>query len=297
MVDRKRGLGKGLSELGVGELLADIERPVAVAEAGAHKADDLKTLQVEQIKPGRYQPRQQFDEAALDELASSIKSQGIIQPIVVRQVATGGYEIIAGERRWRAAKLAGLAQVPVVIKTLTDEAAIAMSLIENIQRQDLNVVEEAVALQRLISEFDMTHQQVADAVGKSRTTVTNLLRLLNLESGVRRMLEKGMIEMGHARALLPLPEMQQIKVANYVVAKELSVRDTEKFIKQLNQEPSDDKTSKTSIDPDVKRLTKFLGDTLGAKVDINYNSKGKGKMVIHYNSLAELDGILKHIKS
>ena len=290
----KRGLGKGLSDMGLSELLDGIEPTSSVAAPDAQ----LRELPVTQVKPGKYQPRQQMPQDALQELADSIKSQGIIQPIVVRRVSDDQYEIIAGERRWRAAQLAGLDQVPAVIRTINDEAAIAMSLIENIQRQDLNAIEEAQALHRLIEEFDMTHEQVAKAVGKSRASVSNLLRLLQLPSAVRAMVEQGKIDMGHARALLSLTPSQQMEVAQTIIEQALSVRQTEEMIRQLNQPKADMVSGKeaAAMDPDVKRLQNNLMERLGAVVNIRHGNHGKGRLVIHYNSLDELDGILDHIQ-
>jgi len=234
-----------------------------------------------------------MSEEALEELASSIRSQGIIQPIVVRPIAHNSYEIIAGERRWRAAQIAKLDAVPCIIKDVPDEAAVAIALIENIQREDLNAMEEAVALNRLLNEFELTHQQVADAVGKSRTTVTNLLRLNNLNSDVKILLEHGDIEMGHARCLLALEGEAQSDAARTAVAKGLTVRETEKLVRAI-LEPAPAKQEHQK-DPDVKQLEQQLAENLGAKVEINYNKKGKGKLVISYTNLDELDGILNRI--
>ena len=292
---KKRGLGKSLSDMGLNELLSD--EPTAAPQSASAPATGVETLAIDQLTPGRYQPRQHFDETALQELSQSIKKQGIIQPMVVRERPGGKFEIVAGERRWRAAKLANLTQVPVIKKELSDEATIAIALIENIQRQNLNAVEEAIALQRLISEFDMTHQQVAEAVGKSRTTVTNLLRLLSLNTAVRRMLEKREIEMGHARSLLALSDEQQIRVAQYIVEKKLSVRETERFIKRLQAEPKEGGRGRAPVkNPDVARLEQELSDKLSADVKFEYNNQGKGKLIVKYNSFDELDGILARIK-
>lgn len=290
----KRGLGKGLSDMGLSELLDGIEPTSSVEAPDAQ----LRELPVTQVKPGKYQPRQQMSQDALQELADSIKAQGIIQPIVVRRLSDDQYEIIAGERRWRAAQLAGLDNVPAVVRTINDEAAIAMSLIENIQRQDLNAIEEAQALHRLIEEFDMTHEQVAKAVGKSRAAVSNLLRLLQLPSAVRAMVEQGKIDMGHARALLSLTPSQQMEVAQTIIEQALSVRQTEELIRQLNQPKDDAPSAKGAVtmDPDVKRLQNNLMERLGAVVNIRHGNNGKGRLVIHYNSVDELDGILDHIQ-
>jgi ParB family chromosome partitioning protein len=235
-------------------------------------------------------------EEALEELAASIRAQGVMQPIVVRPISSDKYEIIAGERRWRAAQIAGLDSIPAIIKLVGDEAAIAMSLIENIQRENLNPIEEAMALKRLQDEFELTQQEVADAVGKSRATVTNLMRLIGLSIDVRRMLEHGDLEMGHARALLSLPDIQQSEAARSVVGKGLSVRQTESLVRRLiAQGGSNNRASPKMVDPDIKNLEENLADKLGAKVMIQHTVKGKGQLVLKYNSLDELEGILSHI--
>lgn len=288
-MQKKRGLGKGLSDLGLDELLSDLNDTETSAEATAQ----FKKLPIDVIHPGRYQPRRQIDKEQLEELASSIRAQGIIQPIVVRR-AEQGYEIIAGERRWRAAQLAGLTEIPAIVRDLTDEAAMAMSLIENIQRQDLNVMEEAVALQRLIDEFQMTHHDVADAVGKSRVSVTNILRLLKLNHDVQRLVEQGLLDMGHARALLALDGLQQSDIAKKIVSQALSVRETERLVHQLQSSANSPERSLTR-DPDISRLEKELSDKLAASVSIHHQAKGKGKLIIQYNSLDELSGILDRI--
>jgi ParB family chromosome partitioning protein len=295
MAVRKRGLGKGLSDLGLTELLGEIT-PGADSSGNNHPSQvQFKTLPVHTIKPGRYQPRRQMCEESLQELAASIRSQGIIQPIVIREI-NDGYEIIAGERRWRAAQLADMKEVPVIIRNLDDESALAVSLIENIQRQDLNVMEEAVALQRLIDEFNMTHQELALAVGKSRASVTNILRLLKLNDDVRSLVEQGHLDMGHARALLALEGARQSKVANIVVARALSVRDTERLIRKI-VEPADTLAADNdAISVDATRLQENLSTRLGAKVTIRHGAKGKGKLVIHYKNADELDGILDKIQ-
>ena len=254
---------------------------------------ELRKLPVEFMQPGQYQPRKIMTDDALEELASSIKAQGIIQPIVVREIGKDKYEIIAGERRWRASQIAELDVIPCLVKDIPDEAAIAMALIENIQREDLNAMEEAIALQRLMQEFNLTHQQTADAVGKSRTTVTNLLRLLSLTEVCRTMLERGDLEMGHARALLSLTSDEQTSIARTVVAKGLTVRDTEKLVR--NQASSIRVKSKIKQDPHLDQLERQISDKLGAPIKIQHSSKGKGKLVIQYNSLDELDGVLKHM--
>ena len=263
-------------------------------EAYYQQAEKLIQLPLDIIQRGKYQPRREMDPDALEDLASSIRSQGIIQPIVVRQVLGGRYEIVAGERRWRAAHLAGLTEIPALVKDIPDEAAVAIALIENIQRESLNPIEEAFALQRLLEEFTMTHQQVAEAVGKSRTSVTNLLRLLTLSEEVKAMLEHGDIEMGHARALLTLPESLQIEAARNIVNKGLSVRDTEELAKQL-QLPKLPSMPK-SIDPDIRRLQEDLANRLNLAVAIQCSSKGKGKVTIKYSDIAELDAILGYFQ-
>jgi len=236
-----------------------------------------------------------MNQEALEELASSIKVQGIVQPIVVREISNDRYEIIAGERRWRATQLAGLDTIPAIIRNVPDEDAIAMSLIENIQREELNPMEEAVALQRLINEFELTHMQAAEAVGRSRVAVSNLLRLISLTDDVKRMLGNGDLEMGHARALLALDGGAQVQAAHQVASKGLSVRETERLVKRLLQgEPTPGKANQTN--PDVIQLENNISEKLGAKVKILHKDSGKGKMEIQYNSLDELDGILAHIK-
>jgi len=291
MSKKARGLGRGLDAL-----LNSTRTYPQSDESGNSESSDLKDLPVDIIQRGKYQPRIDMNQEALDELANSIKAQGVVQPIVVRPIGEGRYEIIAGERRWRATQLAGMSTIPAIIRDVPDEAAIAMSLIENIQREELNPIEEAAALQRLIDEFDMTHLQAAEAVGRSRVAVTNLLRLLSLNDDVKRMLGNGDLEMGHARALLTLDDTKQIQAAHQVVAKSLSVRETEKMVKRIiNGFDSHPKHTKVS-NPDVDRLENNLSEKLGAKVKISYKDTGKGKLEIQYNSLDELDGILAHIK-
>ena len=295
---KKRGLGRGLDALlGGAQASAPSEESVDEAAAPAPSASS-SSLPVEKIQRGRYQPRRHFDEDKLRELADSIAAQGLVQPIVVRLVDNGMYEIIAGERRWRAAQLAGLAEVPVVIKEVDDQTAMAMALIENIQRDDLNPLEEATALHRLLDEFGLTHQQVAQAVGKSRTTVTNLIRLLDLNPDVKALLEQGALEMGHARALLALKDGLQSEAAAQVAKKGLSVRETEALVRKLAEggaKPAK-KAEPAEQDPDVRRLLEDLTDRLGAKVALKQGSGGKGRLEISYNSLDELEGILSHIK-
>jgi ParB family transcriptional regulator, chromosome partitioning protein len=301
MSKNKRGLGRGLGDLGLGALLGDLQndttavatpslsRPSAQPEDPS--AAKLREIPVDKIRPGRYQPRKTMDPNALKELAESIRSQGIIQPIVLRRM-NEGYEIIAGERRWRAAQQAGLQAVPAIVRDIPDSAAIAMALIENIQRQDLNAIEEAAALQRLIMEFQLTHDEVAKAIGKSRTLVTNLLRLLKLNPDVRALVEKGRLDMGHARALLALSGIQQSDAANEIMARGLSVRQTEAMVRGL-QETKTSQAPAGRPDPNITRLESQLSEKLGAKVVVRHDNKGKGKLIVHYYSLDELDGLLE----
>jgi ParB family chromosome partitioning protein len=282
MSSNKRGLGRGLDAL-----LGD----VSVKEEKHH----LHTLPIEYLQRGKYQPRQDINPEKLQELADSIKAQGIIQPIVVRQIAHEKYEIVAGERRWRAAQLAGLAQVPVVIKEMDDRSAMAIALIENIQREDLNPLEEAEALRRLLDEFEMTHQHIAEAIGKSRTTVTNLLRLMDLQPEVKKLLLGNQLEMGHARALLSLEGLKQVALANKVVKEGLTVRATERLVKESHAEPKIHKVK--VIDNDTLRLQDDLTAKLGAKVIIDHKENGSGKLVITYSSLDELDGIIEQLRA
>ena len=289
MSAKKRGLGRGLDAL------------LATSQAGRSsdselpdKQTELQKIPVEFLQPGKYQPRKDMSSEALEDLASSIRSQGIIQPIVVRHISKDKYEIIAGERRWRAAQIAQLDVIPCLIKNVPDESAVAIALIENIQREDLNAMEEAQALERLMVEFELTHQEVATAVGKPRTTVTNLLRLNNLNDDVKLLLEHGDIEMGHARALLALQGDAQNEAAQIVSGKGLTVRDTENLVRRL-LEPAIDKVA-VKENPDVQRLQTELSENLGAPVSIAHNAKGKGKVVINFSSLDQLDGILNHIK-
>ncbi|MEZ7832214.1 MAG: ParB/RepB/Spo0J family partition protein [Gammaproteobacteria bacterium] len=296
----KRKLGKGLDVLlsrGSTETMASLlGKPAPAPPQAAEKDGDLKNIPIDLIQRGKYQPRTDMHEEALEELAASIRAQGVMQPIVVRPISSDKYEIIAGERRWRAAQIAGLDSIPAIIKLVGDEAAIAMSLIENIQRENLNPIEEAMALKRLQDEFELTQQEVADAVGKSRATVTNLMRLIGLSIDVRRMLEHGDLEMGHARALLSLPDIQQSEAARSVVGKGLSVRQTESLVRRLiAQGGSNNRASPKMVDPDIKNLEENLADKLGAKVMIQHTVKGKGQLVLKYNSLDELEGILSHI--
>jgi ParB family chromosome partitioning protein len=257
---------------------------------------NLKEIPVDLMQRGRYQPRIDMHPDSLEELAASIKAQGVVQPIVVRPIGSGRYEIIAGERRWRATQLAGIATIPAVVRDVPDEAAVAMALIENIQREELNPIEEAMALQRLIDEFEMTHQQAADAVGRSRAAVSNLLRLLTLTDDVKRMLSNGDLEMGHARALLTLGGGEQIQAAKSVQIKGLSVRETERLVKRIIELKNKPAPQPVREDPNIRQFQQDLSERLGAKIQFKHSEKGNGRLEIFYNSLEELEGILDHIK-
>jgi ParB family chromosome partitioning protein len=277
---KQKGLGRGLDAL--------------LAANNTPEAHRQETLTVGALQPGKYQPRTRMDPGSLEELAASIKAQGLIQPISVRPVSGGRFEIIAGERRWRAAQSAGLVEVPVLIRDIPDDAALAMSLIENIQREDLNPLEEAAGIQRLIDEFEMTHQQAADAVGRSRSAASNLLRLLQLAKPAQDMLMAGDIEMGHARALLPLSKGEQGRIAALVADKGYSVRETERMVaRELN--PPAKKSSERKPDRDLVRLEEELSDRLGATVKISANRKGSGSLSIRFGSLDQLDGLLARL--
>ena len=302
MTNKKHGLGRGLEAL-LGQATL---RPIPATPPPAR--DQLTHVPVDLLEKGRYQPRQDMREESLAELADSIRAQGVVQPIVVRPIGAPSatepqrYEIVAGERRWRAAQMAGLADVPAVVRPVNDETAVAMALIENIQREDLNPLEEALALSRLITEFELTHQQAAEAVGRSRAAVSNLLRLLELPQAIRPLIEKRELEMGHARALLGLTNKRQLtEVAGLVAKKGLSVRETEALVRRLlarlARGDDSDRSGSSAIerDPDIRRLESDLADKLGAKVELIQGAKGKGKLVISYHSLDELDGILAHI--
>ncbi len=284
MVAKKRGLGRGLEAL-----LPKGTKPETPMPSGG-----LDSLPVEWLRPGKFQPRTHFAEEALEELADSIRAQGVMQPVVVRQLADQQFELIAGERRWRAAQRAGLEKIPAVIREVDDESALAMSLIENIQREDLNPLEEAVALQRLIDDFQFTHQEVAAAVGKSRSAVTNTLRLTQLDDSVAEMLMRGDLEMGHARALLTLEQSAQVEIARTIVSKGLNVRQTESLARNLAN-PSEKKSKTPIVDPDTRRLEQNLGQQIGQPVEIKHAKQGKGKLIISYNSLDELDGVLSRM--
>ena len=281
---KMKGLGRGLDAL-----LAGSDKP---------QGDEQRNLPVDRLKPGKYQPRTHMDETSLGELAASIRAQGVMQPILVRAIDnTPGaerYEIVAGERRWRASQLAGLSEVPVLVRSIPDEQALAMALIENIQRENLNPLEEAQGLQRLIDEFGLTHQQAADAVGRSRPAASNLLRLLQLTATVQDMLMSGKLDMGHARALLPLGGAQQAAVAQRIVQKDLSVREAERLVQHLLNPPK--KAAEQAVDRDLLRLQEELADGLGASVAIRSNKKGAGKVTIEFGSLDQLDGLIARLR-
>jgi ParB family chromosome partitioning protein len=303
MAGKRKGLGRGLDALLGGsdnpktptEVIAETSSP----EPG--KDGRLADIPIEFIRRGKYQPRRDMHPEALEEMAESIRVQGVMQPIVVRPLSAVGtdgvqYEIIAGERRWRATQIAGLDKIPAVIRDVSDEAAIAMALIENIQREDLNPIEEAIALKRFQDEFELTHQEVAAAVGKSRTTVTNLLRLISLSDDVKKLLEHGDLEMGHARCLLTLASDEQREIARQVVAKGLSVRQTEALVRHAQKQDEQLATPEAKMSPDIRKLQDDLSDKIGVPVQVQHSAKGKGKLVLNYNNLDELDGILAHLK-
>ena len=285
---KKRGLGKGLDAL-LGEVSG-------ANLASSPENSSLTMLSIDLIERGSFQPRRDFDQDALQSLAGTIKSQGLVQPILVRSLANkDSYEIVAGERRWRAAQIAGLHDIPVIIKDVSDNEAMCLALIENIQREDLNPLEEAGALERLISEFEMTHDAVADAVGRSRPAVSNLLRLLELDDGVKKMLETGKLDMGHARTLLSLRPDKQLESATKILKQGLSVRATENLVKQLLDGNQHSRPKSDAKDANITKLENDLSERLAAKVSITHQSSGKGKLQISYNSLAELEGILKRL--
>ncbi len=289
MTTKKRGLAKGR---GLDALLGSIQKEKLQLEAQAIDYGQLKQIDVHLLKRGEYQPRRYINEQDLQELAASIEKHGVMQPIVIRPTEDEKhpYEIIAGERRWRAAQLAGLTQVPALVRELTDQVAIALALIENIQRQDLNPIDQAMALQRFHDEFGLSHQEIAETVGKARTTVSNLLRLLSLADSVKDFMQQGLLDMGHARAILTLKAKDQLKVAETVIEKSLSVRQTEQLVRELNT-PKVEKP-KQEVSYDIQQLSQQLTERFSAEVKIDYNKQGKGKLVISYHSLDELDGIL-----
>lgn len=282
---QKRGLGRGLDAL-LGTKPKDV--------ISNNQDANLTELDVDLIQPGKFQPRTKMDMMKLRELADSIKAQGMVQPVIVRSIGKNSYEIIAGERRWRAAQIAELSKIPVVVRDVDDRQTIAMALIENIQREDLSPLEEAIALQRLIDEFELTHQQAGEAVGRSRAAVSNLLRLLDLHRDVKKLLEDGQLEMGHARALLALDKGLQLKAAKEIIKKAMSVRLTEKFLKTFGEVAKT--IEKPTVDKDIQRLETELTEKLCSEVKIQHNNKGKGKLIINYHSVDELDGILARIK-
>lgn len=282
MAKLNKGLGRGLDAL--------------LSGSGADSNDVLREIEIAQLQPGKYQPRSSMDEASLNGLAESIKAQGIMQPILVREVKGNKFEIIAGERRWRAAQIAGLHRVPVIVRNVENHAALAMALIENIQRENLNPLEEAIGIQRLIGEFQLTHQAASEAVGRSRSATSNLLRLLNLSQHVQEVLMRGEIEMGHARALLALAGAQQVMAANKIIADKLSVRETEKLVHEiLNPVVKAERKKLIGGNVDIIRLQERVADQLGTKVGIQHKTRGMGKLVIEYKSLEQLDGILQKI--
>lgn len=290
MTIKKRGLAKGR---GLDALLGSIQKEKLQLEAQSMDHGQLKQIDVKLLKRGEYQPRRFIHESALEELAASIKKHGVMQPIVIRSVDDEQYpyEIIAGERRWRAAQLAGLTTIPAIVRDLPDQVAIALALIENIQRQDLNPIDQALALQRFHEEFGLSHQEIADTVGKARTTVSNLLRLLALEEQVKDFMQQGQLDMGHARAILTLKAKDQLKIAQVVIAKSLSVRQTEQLVRDFTA-PKQLDQAKPKVSADIQSLTQKLSERFSADVKIDHNKQGKGKLVIHYHSLDELDGIL-----
>jgi ParB family chromosome partitioning protein len=285
---KKRGLGRGLDAL----LRAGTANDISAADDGM-----LRHLPIQMVTQGRFQPRAEIRPEGLQELAESIRTQGVVQPIVVRSTFEDRYEIIAGERRWRAAQLAGLAEIPAVIREVSDQAAMAIALIENIQREDLNALEEAQALKHLIDSYEMTHQQVAEAIGRSRAAVSNLLRLLDLVEEVRSLMQAGKLEMGHARALLSLPATLQIKAAQQVLQRKLSVRETEALVNRLQTQRANRSAEvKQTPDPDVRIFQESLSERLGTQVKVQHKASGRGRLVIYYHSLDELEGIITHIK-
>ncbi len=277
----------------LGRNLSSMLSQTTLQQVQSKSRDELRNLPLDVITPGRYQPRSVFDEEKLAELADSIRSQGVVQPIVVRPTGDDQYELIAGERRWRAAQIAGIDTIPAVVRDVPDEVSVAMALIENIQREDLNPLEEATALRRLIDDFQMTQQEAADAVGRSRPAVSNLLRLLELMQEVKDMIDMRRIEMGHARALLSLEDRLQVQAAREVVRKQLSVRETENLVRRLQQ--SMKKKGSRRIDPDILRLQNSVSEQLGARVKIQHQASGKGKLVINYNNADEFEGILERL--
>ena len=288
---KNKALGRGLDALLGGNLVSNL----GGKSDAPPKPGELRELAVASLTPGKYQPRTRMDRAALEELASSIKQRGIVQPILTREIGGGKFEIIAGERRWRAAQIAGLATVPVLVREIADDAALGIGLIENIQREDLNAMEEAAGIQRLIEEFKLTHEEAAQAVGRSRTAVSNLLRLLELAKPVQDMVMEAKLDMGHARALLSLTKSKQVELAHQIVHKNLSVREAERLVKAASATPKASKTAMTA-DIDTRRLETDLADTLGTRVSLKADKKGKGALTIHFMDYEHLDGILERTK-
>lgn len=306
MTARKRGLGKGISALLSGADVAQalssddlqVQERTTSSVSSFDAGGEYRRLPVEFLQPGAYQPRRSIAPDALEELAQSIRSQGVMQPLVVRPVGDSKFEIIAGERRWRASQLAGLEDVPCVIRAVSDEAALALAIIENIQREDLSPLEQAVGLQRLKTEFDLTHQQIADAVGRSRASITNLLRLLNLHESVKQMLDVGDLEIGHAKCLLSLEPDLQVVLAKQIIDEDMSVRVTEAFVKRYidaQNSPAKNSSARQISNPDIDILQNSLAQKMGANVKIQHSTTGKGKLIIRYTSIDELEGILAHI--
>ena len=286
MVAKKRGLGRGLDALLGGD----------TAPATTEHEGELRTLSIDALQRGKYQPRQTMNPERLEELASSIKAQGLIQPVVVRAIGRDRYELIAGERRWRAAQMAGLSEIPALVKVVADQAVVAMALIENIQREDLSPLEEAHALARLIEEFKLTHSQAADAVGRSRAAVSNLLRLLELPAEIKRLLDEHKLDMGHARALATLPEKRAVALAREAAEKRWSVRELEEAVRRLDAVSSGVAKKPAARDPNIAALERELAEKLAARVSVAHAHNGRGKVVIHYHSLDELEGILEHLR-
>ena len=289
MAQKKSPLGRNLSSM---LSKSALQHATENAESVSSSRDSLRPLPIDLINPGPYQPRSIFDADRLEELAGSIRHQGVIQPVVVRATGDGKYELIAGERRWRAAQIAGIDKIPAIVRDVPDKIAIAMALVENIQREDLNPIEEATALRRLVDEFQMTHQEAGDAVGRSRSAVSNLLRLLELSEDVRELVDARHLEMGHARALLTLDPPMQAQAAREVVKKGLSVRETEQLVRRLKNPPT---RNIQLIDPDTRLIQGLIAEKLCATVKLSHNNRGKGKLIISYNSADELEGILAHM--
>lgn len=290
---KKARLGRGLDALFGDDTSLEVS---AVTDTSGQSDDHFRMLPVEWLQRGEYQPRTNMDADSLEELATSISAQGIVQPILVRALSTEQYEIVAGERRWRAAQIAGLAEVPVIVRQIPDETAGVVALIENIQREDLSALEEARGISRLLAEFGLTHKQAADSIGRSRTAVTNLLRLLALQPEVQTMLEQKLFNMGHARALLSVPEVDQVRAANAIVKAKMSVRQAEQWVKKFLEQAEGGEKPVKQVDADIRRLEETLADALGAKISIQ-DKGGKGKLLIHYHSLEALEGIIEKMKS